>query len=368
MEGLNNWSLSKQDTSVLKGLAIIAMLFHHLFCSIPSWVEPYYGALGRIGELGKVCVALFLFCSGYGLSTQFDKVKGIKGSCRYMVKRFVSFYFNYWVVFIVFVPVTVLLFNRPLSAAYGENVNLALEVAYDLLGMQGFSSYNITWWFNKLLLLLYLLFPLFYLGTQKSGVIVLLVSLLICRYWMTVVGYDYYGTLYVYQLPFVCGILWNKWGNGDTSCRPRIHDCHSNSCQELSHGTSYMLVLGAVLVLSVMIICRMYQIIPHWSKIRMDAFVVLGVVMLVVSLRRIGVSMRILAFFGKHSANIYLIHTFINVYWHLSWLHNGVVMRSGLNFLVLLLLSLLSSIILEWIKGTLGVYKLLNLIKIKLLS
>ena len=58
--GDSNWSLSKQDTSVLKGIAIVAMLFHHLYCSIPAWIEPYHGVLGWIGELGKVCVAIFV--------------------------------------------------------------------------------------------------------------------------------------------------------------------------------------------------------------------------------------------------------------------------------------------------------------------
>lgn len=366
MDSSSNWSLSRQDTLVLKGLAIIAMLFHHLYCSIPAWIEPYDSVLAWMGDLGKVCVAMFLFCSGYGLSAQYDKVKGIKNSCRYMAKRFVSFYFNYWAVFIVFVPITVWLFHRPLSAAYGDNGNLTFELGYDLLGLQGFSSYNITWWFNKLLLILYLLFPLFYLGVQKSGVITLLVSLLICRYWMTIVGYDYYGSLYIYQLPFVFGILWNKWGNDNMTRCSRMYDCDGNSGREQSRGKAYVLVFGAALVLLVMIVFRMYPIIPHWSKVRMDAFVTLGAALLVVSLRRIGLPMRLLAFLGKHSANIYLIHTFINVYWHFSWLHNGSVMRSGLNFFVLLSLSLSSSIILEWIKGSLGVYKLLNLIKIRL--
>ena len=365
MDSSSNWSLSKQDTLVLKGLAIIAMLFHHLYCSIPSWIEPYDGTLAWMGDLGKVCVAMFLFCSGYGLSAQYNKVKGIKNSCRFMAKRFVSFYFNYWVVFIVFVSITVLLFHRPLSTAYGDKGNLVLELGCDLLGLQGFSSYNITWWFNKLLLILYLLFPLLYLGVQKSGVVTLLVSLLICRYWMKVIGYDYYGTLNVYQLPFVFGILWNKWENDNMVLCPRMHDFRCNSYQ-WGGGKPYILVFASVLVLLMMIVFRMYPIIPHWSKVRMDAFVTLGAAMLVVSLRRLSIPMGILVFLGKHSANIYLIHTFINVYWHLSWLHNGIVMRSGLNFLVLLSFCLFSSIILEWMKKKVGVYKLLNIVKLRL--
>lgn len=70
--------MSKQDTLVLNGIAIIAMLFYYLYCSIPEWIEPYDGVLAWMSDLGKVCVAMFLFCSGYGLSAQYEKVKGIR--------------------------------------------------------------------------------------------------------------------------------------------------------------------------------------------------------------------------------------------------------------------------------------------------
>jgi peptidoglycan/LPS O-acetylase OafA/YrhL len=118
--------------------------------------------------------------------------------------------------------------------------------------------------------------------------------------------------------------------------------------------------------LVIMVLFRMYPIIPHWTSIRMDAIVTVGMAILVVSLRCIGVPMRILSFLGKHSANIYLIHTFYNLYWHLTWLHKGIVMRSGLNFAILLSMCLLSSIVLEWMKEKIGVYKLLSVIKLKL--
>ena len=363
--GDGNWSLSKQDTLVLKGLAIIAMLLHHLYCSIPDWIQPYNGVLAWLGSLGKVCVAIFLFCSGYGLSAQFDKVQGMKNSCKYMVKRFISFYFNYWVVFIIFVPVTVFLFHRPLSAAYGENFNIIKSLGYDLLGIQGFRSYNITWWFNKLFLILYLLFPIIYIGVRHFGVLVLLLSILICRFWMTFVGFDFYGDLYNFQLPFVLGVLWNKWAKMDGICRLRMNG-HLEGFFRFMQGKLYIILALASLFLIVVILFRMYPIIPHWTSLRMDAFVTMGVAMFIVSLRSLGVPMRALAFLGKHSANIFLIHTFYNVYWHFSWLHNGAVMRSGLNFIVLLLMCLISSIALEWMKERMGVNKMLNLIKIRL--
>jgi hypothetical protein len=78
----NIFVLSKQDTNVMKGIAIIAMLCHHVYTRLPNWVEPYSTYLTTLGELGKVCVAIFLFCSGYGLAVQYDKVLTLADSFK----------------------------------------------------------------------------------------------------------------------------------------------------------------------------------------------------------------------------------------------------------------------------------------------
>ena len=73
-ETVNIFALSKQDTSVMKGIAIIAMLCHHVYTCQPEWVEAYPFVLTIIGVLGKVCVAMFLFCTGYGLAVQYEQM------------------------------------------------------------------------------------------------------------------------------------------------------------------------------------------------------------------------------------------------------------------------------------------------------
>lgn len=66
----NNFVLTLHDTSVLKGIAICAMLWHHLFL-----LHPEYGyVVFHLALLGKVCVAIFLLLSGYGLTIQMNKL------------------------------------------------------------------------------------------------------------------------------------------------------------------------------------------------------------------------------------------------------------------------------------------------------
>lgn len=66
----NSFGLTLHDTSILKGIAICAMLLHHLF-----YENPEYGRfVWHLALLGKVCVAIFLLLSGYGLTIQMNKL------------------------------------------------------------------------------------------------------------------------------------------------------------------------------------------------------------------------------------------------------------------------------------------------------
>ncbi len=62
--------LSKSDTTGVKGIAILFMLWHHLFLH-----STEYGSLTQsLAIVFKVCVALFLFVSGYGLTKQYGSL------------------------------------------------------------------------------------------------------------------------------------------------------------------------------------------------------------------------------------------------------------------------------------------------------
>lgn len=66
----HSFCLTLHDTAILKGLAICAMLVHHLFYELPA----YGYVVWHCALLGKVCVAIFLFLSGFGLTFQFGKI------------------------------------------------------------------------------------------------------------------------------------------------------------------------------------------------------------------------------------------------------------------------------------------------------
>ena len=301
----------------MKGIAILAMLFHHMYGAPPPEVVPYAGILAWIGVLGKVCVAMFLFCSGYGLAAQYNPVS-VKEDIKFILRRLTKFYLNYWVIFIIFVPITIFIFQRPLSAAYREHVNIVKCLVYDFLGVQGFNSYNITWWFNKSIIILYLFFPALCRATRLRPWLFLLLSMVLMRCSSHIhIPFDNID-LCTWQFPFVLGIVWN------------CYESMGAHMQEWMEKHKSIAIISYLCILICVVILRMYLIIPHWSGIRMDGFLACAIALCVITIvRNLKYTTEALAFFGKHSMNIYMTHTFLNWYWCKEWLHTGEWMRGG---------------------------------------
>lgn len=337
---MNDISLTRQDTQVMKGIAISAMLFHHLYGDPPVGVEPYSGLLMWLGILGKVCVALFLFCSGYGLSSNYTQ-QSISDDVKFVVKRLVKFYYNYWMIFLIFVPISIFVFHRSLTDAYGDNANIFMSLFRDILGWQGFESYNVTWWFNKLLIILYLLFPFIYRMVKLMPIITIITGIMVVRleHHFPVNTID----IYVWQLPFILGIVYKLYEEEFSKMYSRLSD------SKIISG------IASLTLLSITIILRIWPIIPHWAGVRMDGFISYATAIVIVSVIRYMPYIKTLfSFVGKHAINIYMTHTFFNMYWFSGWLHGSEYMREGLNFIVLMIICIAVSTIIEYMKERLG--------------
>ncbi len=84
--------LSKSDTTAIKGIAILLMLWHHLFLNTIA-----YGILTHsLAVVFKVCVALFLFVSGYGLTKQYSQLEKpyFKSLFKFQVDNLLSMIFE----------------------------------------------------------------------------------------------------------------------------------------------------------------------------------------------------------------------------------------------------------------------------------
>lgn len=69
--------LTRKDTKMLQGLAIVFMVLLHLFCrkgELPYQPLIYAGNIPIVyylGLLGDCCVLIYSFCSGYGHYTSY---------------------------------------------------------------------------------------------------------------------------------------------------------------------------------------------------------------------------------------------------------------------------------------------------------
>ena len=321
----NPSTLSIRDSNVLKGLALLLLLWHHLFFAQNGLFDDLHiiKSVYLAQELGvfcKLCVVMFVFLSGYGLMAQAEIKEGISNLKDWYIRRFKKLILNYWVIWIVFVPISVLCFGITFQDAYQSDIGLHLVA--DLLGIHSLLyheilCYNPTWWFYSCIIALYLLFPLMYKMMKRDVFSLVLLTLIIS----------------FLPIPFIDVIKFNivafslgMWMATIKNASPR---------------QSLWIVLLLVLLYAVERNINSYPLL-------IDCILALLIVKLYQSIICPEIVKNVMAFLGKHSMNIFLFHTFIFLFWFQDIVYasrNPIII-----FLTLLAICLLISIALEWIK------------------
>lgn len=100
--------MSKEQNTIIKGIAILMMLFYHLF-NISDGITPYFpliyiGNIPLIHYLSNSCypVTFFLIISGYGLTYKYQKKLLNR---EYKQKHLLKIYLNYWVILLIFISI-----------------------------------------------------------------------------------------------------------------------------------------------------------------------------------------------------------------------------------------------------------------------
>lgn len=309
------------------------MLIHHLFYSSRS--QQLYddiivygvGFVNQIGLFSKVCVSVFVFCSGYGLAVSTPEKIKLKTFFRH---RFKKLYFNYWYIWLLFVPVGVIVFGRSFADAYGEHT--VIKGALDFVGllkMFGYDSYNPTWWFYNCIIVLYLIFPLLNNWLWKTPYMILSCSLFIALLGsMPVIN-----VISSYLLVFVSGMFVAKMP------------------LKLLDNTKIWHVLVAIGLLS---IWRMMKFCPTHIA---ESLICVGLAMLVYKFPLDNWIGKTFEHLGKHSMNMFLTHTFIFSLWFSKYIY--ISRNPIIIFISLLVASYLMSVLIEWTKHIVGFNKLL---------
>jgi len=333
---------SRDDTKVIKGLAIILMLYHHLF-GFPDRIAEdiaYFSTFNALGttsayllaNFGQLCVSIFLLLGGYGTFISCSKGKKL---FQTLLRKIIALYIAYWKVFVVFIPICIAL----------QVPNVAVNLAA-LIG--NFTGLRITycgeWWFFTTYVALMVLYPVIHLLLEKSkrwycvdcGMLIIL--FLFARYflpefndrvenvgsWIWNINYK----VFTYLPVFFVGCIMAKY------------DIFSKIRNKLTNV--YICCAVSMLALLVVFVCRL-STGNVYDCFYTPAFVVASYVLLSMPVFRF--PYKVLLKIGTESTTIWLVHS---VYCYLLCQRFVFMPRyTVLIFLWLLVLSYTTSVVLK---------------------
>ena len=290
------WNLSLSDTNALKGIALILLLCHHLFYIQDGSYNDIlvFGKYPLVQEFGlacKVCVAIFVFLSGYGLAMKYSHT--LLNIREFYATRFTKLMMGYWFVWLLFIPVGILFFDRTPEVVYHNHI--VWKFLADFLGLAynfGFYGFNPTWWFMSCILVLYLLFPLLFKLCKRYWLFLLVISVGI-----TWIPLYVFNPIKYYLFTFLIGIICVQKGLFD-----RLF------CMAKPVFVRNLLGGGKLLIISI-ILFTIRRFFPY--PLFFDSILTLLFVMSYLKLTHSGKLTKWLEFLGRHSMNIFLFHTFI---------------------------------------------------------
>lgn len=169
-------AFSKDDTAVVKGIAILALILHHLYPNNPGIPIDFANlSMGMLlATSGKVCVSLFAMLSGYGITEGWKRRK--VSEPRFVLRHVWTLLTSFWVCYLV-VAVLLSLSGTTPASIYGEGgVGLVGNMLLDVVGMGELlrtPTLSGPWWYMSAAIIFYLLYPLLYRGVKRFGVIFL---------------------------------------------------------------------------------------------------------------------------------------------------------------------------------------------------
>ena len=352
------------DTKVIKGVAIVLMLMHHLWSfsdriaggELKSFIT-YSGVplVEFLGDFGKICVSLFFFLGGYGIYVS-SKKKEID-----VIAKVKALFVQYWKVFLIFIPIAFIFFrNQPyycddieIFTAY-NHFNLT-EFIQNFLGLG--HSYNREWWFLRSYVIAILTFPLLKKVCDKYSsttniFLVILFSILVTNFFpaigkLEVLGYLnnnlLYGTFFCQTAPFIASFWMGMVFAKD--------DLIVKLKNQINNNVKLNFIVDLIII-AVVVYLRQKELGNTLDIIYIPFFIIAALDLL----EKIPCIKKILYNFGKQSTNMWLTHTFYCYYFYF-FVQMVVKFEWAVPCLVVLLfLTYYGSVLLDFIWKVIGYF------------
>ena len=362
---------TKEHTMQMKGIAIIILLFHHCFLNAQRWATVPYEKLATtkgweyypisfapfsshtiqyLASFSKICVAMFVFMTGYGMWVSYESQKKKTTMSNYIKKRMVTLMTGFLIIFVV-TEILAIPTGRFIED-YGHDFRSVVYMIIDALGLAkllGTPLFCLTWWYMSLAIVLIMIFPFVHSIMEKYQWIVVVASIIVPR----ACGFGQSTDLFRYLLAYTLGMY---FAQHDLLARIKEKFMEQNVAGKL------LSLIVSLIGLAVIIKCRQnawigWKYLDFW-----DGFAAMYVIVIsYIYILNGKWIVKGLGFLGKHSMNIFLIHSFYrDVFFH-EFTYSFYY--AWLDYIVLMAISLVTSIVLEWFKKLIRYEKFIDWVK-----
>ena len=362
---------TKEHTMQMKGIAIIILLFHHCFLNAQRWATVPYEKLATtkgwgyypisfapfsshtiqyLASFSKICVAMFVFMTGYGMWVSYESQKKKTTMSNYIKKRMVTLMTGFLIIFVV-TEILAIPTGRFIEV-YGHDFRSVVYMIIDALGLAkllGTPLFCLTWWYMSLAIVLIMIFPFVHSMMEKYQWIVVVASIIVPR----ACGFGQSTDLFRYLLAYTLGMY---FAQHDLLARIKERFMEQNMARKL------LSLIVSLIGLAVIIKCRQnawigWKYLDFW-----DGFAAMYVIVIsYIYILNGKWIVKGLGFLGKHSMNIFLIHSFYrDVFFH-EFTYSFYY--AWLDYIVLMAISLVTSIVLEWFKKLIRYEKFIDWVK-----
>ena len=362
---------TKEHTMQMKGIAIIILLFHHCFLNAQRWATVPYEKLATtkgwgyypisfapfsshtiqyLASFSKICVAMFVFMTGYGMWVSYESQKKKTTMSNYIQKRMVTLMTGFLIIFVV-TEILAIPTGRFIEV-YGHDFRSVVYMIIDALGLAkllGTPLFCLTWWYMSLAIVLIMIFPFVHSIMEKYQWVVVVASIIVPR----ACGFGQSTDLFRYLLAYTLGMY---FAQHDLLARIKEKFMEQNVAGKL------LSLIVSLIGLAVIIKCRQnawigWKYLDFW-----DGFAAMYVIVIsYIYILNGKWIVKGLGFLGKHSMNIFLIHSFYrDVFFH-EFTYSFYY--AWLDYIVLMAISLVTSIVLEWFKKLIRYEKFIDWVK-----
>lgn len=335
-----------------KGILIIFMLAHHVF--YPEQMAVYeintlldnQNRIVHLISFFRICVAGFSFLSAFGMTRilKKDPAGNVSGNIRFILKRLIRLESSVIIIYVIAVLYRQFIIHQPVSELYcplaPSIIRVSLAVLLDMLGLAAYMGsplLNATWWYLSYAILLIVIMPFLFRAYKRYRYSLLPAACMVC---LLIPDNRMEFWIFLPSAFLGCAFAYEDWFE-------KLHDWKKDN----------KIIKAGKFIACLFLLGLSYYLLNEYTGIEICSLFIFVIPYMVYEFVSPVPGLRFcLEFLGKHAANIFLIHTFLYLYFYSDFIYS---FRDSWKIMsVLLGLSLALSILIELIKKYTGYNKL----------